>query len=273
MLKLTNSICEALICDDWRLILVESVHGNDSLVLRCPECRASIKLMKQGKDGLKAHFVHDKRNPDCSLGDSMGKKLKYKHISVKVLDKDRKDSFLFENLIPDCIDNDAVINDGEISEDIIDVFASSLSDAEKRQEIKARVGQGQFRQNVIQVWGSEACALTLTPVSEMLVASHIKSWRNCKDTNERLDGANGILLCAHIDKLFDRHLITFKKVGIEYRVKFNSELDKSLMTQLGVNEGDALSTSKIKSADLERFEDHLFYHQKIFSQLNDINTQ
>ncbi|SQH77590.1 conserved protein of unknown function [Shewanella benthica] len=271
MLKLTNSICEALICGDWHLILVESLHGNNSVVRRCPECRASIKLMKQGKDGQKAHFEHNKRNPDCSLGNSMGKKLKYNHISVQLSDKEREDSFLFENLIPSCIDKDAVINDGEISEDILDVFASPLSDSEKRQEINARLGQGQFRQDVIRVWGSEVCALTLTPVREMLIASHIKSWRNCKDTHERLDGANGILLCAHIDKLFDRHLITFNKVGIEYRVKFSSQLDKSLMTQLGVNEGDALATSKIKSADLEKFEYYLSFHQKVFSQINDVN--
>ena len=85
MLKLTNSICEALICGDWRLILVESLHGNNSVVRRCPECHGSIKLLKQGKDGQKEHFEHEKRNPSCSLGDSMGKKLKYNHISVNFI--------------------------------------------------------------------------------------------------------------------------------------------------------------------------------------------
>ncbi len=272
MIQLTNSICEALICGDWRLIPVESLDGSNNVIRRCPECHATIKLMKQGKDGQRAHFEHNKRNPECSLGNSLGKQIKYDHSSVKVIAKDREDSFTFENLLSLCIGSDEVINDGEIGEDIIDLLESPLSDSEKRLEINARVGQGKFRQEVIRVWGSETCALTLTPVKEMLVASHIKVWRNCENTTERLDGANGILLCAHIANLFDKHRITFRKVGREFRLKLADDLDRSLMTQLGVNEGDALATGRMHKADFEKFEDYLSHHVKIFSQLNDINT-
>lgn len=44
------------------------------------------------------------------------------------------------------------------------------------------------------------------------MASHIKPWRDC-DNSERLDGANGLLLSPHVDKLFDRHWISFDSGG------------------------------------------------------------
>ena len=47
---------------------------------------------------------------------------------------------------------------------------------------------------------------------EFLVASHIKPWRSC-DNSERLSGANGLLLSPHVDKLFDRHWISFDSGG------------------------------------------------------------
>lgn len=143
----------------------------------------------------------------------------------------------------------------------------SLEDSQREQLIHARIGQGKFRKDVISVWGREVCAVTLTPIKEMLVASHIKAWRNCETTNERLDGANGILLCAHIDRLFDQHLITFQKVGNEYRLKFSERLDKSLMKGLGIIEGDALASGRLNANDRERFESYLNHHQSIFEEL------
>jgi hypothetical protein len=47
---------------------------------------------------------------------------------------------------------------------------------------------------------------------EFLVASHIKPWRSC-DNSERLSGSNGLLLSPHVDKLFDRHWISFDGGG------------------------------------------------------------
>lgn len=272
MLKLTNTLCEALICGEWRLIPVESLHGVDGIIRRCPECHASVKLMKEGKDGQRAHFDHDKRNPECSLGNSLGKQLKYEHSPVKAMEKEREDSAKFEHLLPLCINCSEVFNDGEASDDILDLLTSSLSESEKRQEVNARIGQGKFRQEVIRVWGSETCALTLTPIKEMLKASHIKTWRNCENTIERLEGANGILLCAHVAGLFDKHRITFKKVGREFRLKLADDLDKTLMAQLGINGGDALATGRMHKSDFEKFEEYLSQHEKIFSLLNDTNV-
>ena len=47
----------------------------------------------------------------------------------------------------------------------------------------------------------------------MLIASHIKKWADCTNNAERLDENNGLLLCAHHDALFDKHLITFDETS------------------------------------------------------------
>jgi predicted restriction endonuclease len=57
-----------------------------------------------------------------------------------------------------------------------------------------------------------ACRVTVLERQQFLVASHIKPWRDC-DNSERLSGANGLLLSPHVDKLFDRHWISFAAGG------------------------------------------------------------
>jgi hypothetical protein len=57
-----------------------------------------------------------------------------------------------------------------------------------------------------------ACRVTGLERQQFLVASHIKPWRDC-DNSERLSGANGLLLSPHVDKLFDRHWISFDAFG------------------------------------------------------------
>ena len=84
------------------------------------------------------------------------------------------------------------------------------SSTERDALTKARMGQGLFRQRVAQQ--EPVCRVTGLTRQEFLIASHIKPWRDC-DNQERLDGANGLLLSPHIDKLFDRHWISFDVDG------------------------------------------------------------
>jgi len=77
--------------------------------------------------------------------------------------------------------------------------------------INARLGQGQFRADLERRW-SGLCALTNCGISAMLRASHIKPWSKSSN-RERLNPANGILLAAHIDALFDCGLISFAADG------------------------------------------------------------
>jgi len=87
---------------------------------------------------------------------------------------------------------------------------SNIESTEKEQLIKARKGQGKFRQNVKTV--EQRCRVTGVALKHLLIASHIKPWK-VSNNIERLDGNNGLLLSPHIDKLFDQGWISFQDNG------------------------------------------------------------
>jgi hypothetical protein len=76
--------------------------------------------------------------------------------------------------------------------------------------IKARIGQGLFRQNLTKI--EHRCRITGVAYQTHLFASHIKPWRE-SDNEERLNGENGLLLTPSIDHLFDRGFISFEDDG------------------------------------------------------------
>jgi hypothetical protein len=155
-----------------------------------------------------------------------------------------------------------------------EILSDDISDTEKDRLIKSRIGQGDFKDNVISMWGNGySCALTCVTIQGMLIASHIKAWKSCETKEERLDGANGLLLCAHIDALFDRHLVTFVKKKRDYVLEINKNLDNNSLKGLGIVSGEALCTSRFYANDnsgFERFEQYILHHNKIFYQLQDL---
>lgn len=74
---------------------------------------------------------------------------------------------------------------------------------------KQRINQSFFREAVLTSYG-RACCITGLSNSEMLVASHIKPW---KDSNpiEKTNPRNGLCLNALHDKAFDRGFITISE--------------------------------------------------------------
>lgn len=88
---------------------------------------------------------------------------------------------------------------------------SKLSSTERDAIVKQRVGQGYFKDLLLDKYSCK-CALCDITTRSMLIASHIKSWSASKDA-EKLDENNGLLLCAHHDALFDKHLISFDDSG------------------------------------------------------------
>lgn len=64
-----------------------------------------------------------------------------------------------------------------------------LTEAERKAMISARVGQGFYREQLLERWDG-CCAVTGTAIHEALVASHIKPWALCSNS-ERVDSANG----------------------------------------------------------------------------------
>lgn len=86
----------------------------------------------------------------------------------------------------------------------------TLAVTEQEQIVISRLGQGNFRRNVIRLWGS--CSVTGLQNVSLLRASHIKPWKD-SDNKERLTPYNGLLLIPDYDFLFDRGYISFKNNG------------------------------------------------------------
>ena len=82
---------------------------------------------------------------------------------------------------------------------------------ERKGLVTSRVGQGYYRQQVINKWKGK-CPLTGIDALPILISSHIVPWSESND-DERLDVENGILLSPNLDALFDRHLISFDDYG------------------------------------------------------------
>ncbi len=99
----------------------------------------------------------------------------------------------------------------ELEEDLENIIAdSSYTETDKVSLIKSRVGQGDFRNGLLNYW--EGCAVTGYKTPAMLIASHIKPWRD-SNNQERLDSYNGLLLTPNIDKAFDSGFISFDSKG------------------------------------------------------------
>ena len=90
-------------------------------------------------------------------------------------------------------------------------FGPGLSETERTYLRSSRIGQGQFRKDLISKYGRR-CPITGIEQDQLLIASHIKPWKVCTNA-ERLDSSNGILLSALVDRLFDKGLVTFSEEG------------------------------------------------------------
>jgi hypothetical protein len=93
----------------------------------------------------------------------------------------------------------------------LDIVADiTVRETEREAIVRARVGQGLFKERVSKI--ETRCRLTGVENPVHLVASHCKPWRDSTN-QERLDGENGLLLTPSIDHLFDRGFIGFENNG------------------------------------------------------------
>ncbi len=79
---------------------------------------------------------------------------------------------------------------------------------DSRQTVLVRHGQDKYRKEALKLWGNR-CAVTNVEEPKVLIASHIKPWREASD-EDRLNPRNSLILSPTYDKLFDLGLITFK---------------------------------------------------------------
>ena len=121
---------------------------------------------------------------------------------------------------------------------------NTIKVTEKDSIVKSRIGQGIFRKGLIEYW--HGCAISQCPLTWMLIASHIKPWRDA-DNQERLDPYNGLLLLPNYDKLFDLGYISFNSKG---KIMYSRLLDKFDRETIGL-------TNNLHLVKLE--EQHLKY--------------
>ena len=137
------------------------------------------------------------------------------------------------------------------------ILDKSIKNTTKEEIINGRVGQGTFKDKLIQLWGGRC---NITGATHLLNASHIKPWAVCS-SGERLDPFNGFLLSPVYDRAFDEGLITFTDKGdIVISPAFGEDVER-----LGIN----------KSARIENLSpfslDYLKYHREyIFRKLGSI---
>lgn len=86
----------------------------------------------------------------------------------------------------------------------------SIPDTDRQALIRARRGQGLFKQRVMAI--ETCCRITRVDNPVHLIASHCKPWRDSSN-EERLDGENGLLMTPSMDHLFDRGFIGFEDSG------------------------------------------------------------
>lgn len=141
--------------------------------------------------------------------------------------------------------------------DIEDVLASKVDETTKQRLVNARLGQGGFREALLEIWDGQ-CAVTGCKIEPVLRASHIKSWRE-SDNRERLDPDNGVLLAASLDALFDRCLITFSKTG---HLRVSASIPKRALENLGFPAERRVDFSpKVQS--------YLDWHRRAFERISD----
>ena len=112
----------------------------------------------------------------------------------------------------------AKIEENKISENV------NISKTERESIVKARIGQGKFREQLLEKYGS--CIISGIDISKALVASHIKPWA-VSTNEERVSVNNGLLLSATYDRLFDSGLITFANEGKLIISRFVSEENRN----------------------------------------------
>ncbi|WP_165905027.1 HNH endonuclease [Parashewanella curva] len=140
------------------------------------------------------------------------------------------------------------ITQAEVQQDIdLIIRDNEMSETQKSLMVNTRIGQGRFREDLIQYW--DGCAVTGYQNNDFLIASHIKPWSK-SDNAERHDPFNGLLLLANIDKAFDLGYISFESTG---KILISEQLDE--YQALGINDHMKVALSK-------QHKDYLAFHRE-----------
>lgn len=128
----------------------------------------------------------------------------------------------------------------------------TLETTQRKALIDARVGQGKFRESLLNYW--EVCAITGCDFKPLLKASHIKPWR-VANNSERLDKHNGLLLSANLDELFDKGYISFENSG---SIIFSEHFPSYLCSKLGISNSTKINVDENHASYLDFHRNEIF---------------
>jgi hypothetical protein len=140
-------------------------------------------------------------------------------------------------------DDDGAVRDADDALEEAVRNDAGLDETTRKAVVEARRGQGRFRLNVEDI--EQGCRVTRVTDRRLLRASHIKPWRSCTTSVERLDGNNGLLLSPNIDHLFDRGYISFRDDG---RVLVSPHIEAAQIALLGVAMAPPLSVGNFSQS-------------------------
>tara|TARA_R110001592_G_scaffold143304_1_gene365992 strand:- start:26556 stop:27425 length:870 start_codon:yes stop_codon:yes gene_type:complete len=161
-----------------------------------------------GIDPITDKFSHNSNMRDVPTRIHTGKKPTHYGLAINVKDQEALSRFVEWLVRPDdqVMPVTSALNDIENA----DAELITVSETEKESIVKSRLGQGRFRDNLLNYWSG--CAVSGVTLPAFLRASHIKPWRDCTNS-ERLDTYNGLLLNTTLDAAFDRGFISFADDG------------------------------------------------------------
>lgn len=139
---------------------------------------------------------------------------------------------------------------------------STIPEPQKELLTFARMGQGKYRKDLIELW--EKCSVSNCKMTDLLIASHIKPWRESSN-EEKLDPYNGLLLLPNYDKLFDKHLISFDDDG---KIIISPQIKKGEYKVLGISSKDKLF--KVFEQNKPYLKTH---RKKIYDEINKTNQK
>ncbi|MED1085495.1 HNH endonuclease [Bacillus toyonensis] len=129
---------------------------------------------------------------------------------------------------------------------------NEITETEKEQVIKSRIGQSTFKRNLLAI--EKKCRLCGVSGERFLVASHIKPWSQ-SNNQERLDVNNGLLLCPNHDALFDKGYISFDEDGT---ILISMSLDTITKVFLNVNESIRLEMNESQRQYMKWHRENMF---------------
>lgn len=138
---------------------------------------------------------------------------------------------------------------------VIEVQEEEISESdvpieEKKQLIKARIGQGEYRTRLLAE--CPFCPITLVSDDRLLIASHIKPWAISSDF-EKTDPKNGFMLTPTFDRLFDRGFLSFTN---DKKTILSPFLSNMTYSKLGISDNKIISHLPIEGREA-----YLEYHR------------